>query len=58
MHSFMMATVKTSTPAENVALIQRMEIENMKLAKQRGFSGIFTTNTNELTRVKRYLQMH
>ncbi len=50
-HSFMMATIASSTPAQNVALIQRMEIENMNLARERGFSGIFTTNTNELTRV-------
>lgn len=50
-HSFMMATAETSTPSENVLLIQRMEQETLSLAKQRGFAGVFTTNTNELTRV-------
>lgn len=51
-HSFMMATAETSSPSENVILIQRMEQETLLLAKQRGFAGVFTTNTNELTRVK------
>ena len=50
-HSFMMATSETSSPSENVLLIQKMEQETLSLAKQRGFVGVFTTNTNELTRV-------
>lgn len=50
-HSFMMATADTSTPAENVVLIQLMEQETIRVAKARGFNGVFTTNTNELTRV-------
>lgn len=50
-HSFMMATSETSSPSENVLLIQKMEQETLSLAKQRGFAGVFTTNTNELTRV-------
>jgi len=49
-HSFMMATAESSTPAENVVLIQLMEQETIKVAKARGFNGVFTTNTNELTR--------
>ena len=48
----MMATVETTTPAENVALIQQMEMENINLAKKRGFVANMTTNTIELTRVK------
>lgn len=47
----MMATVQTATPAENVALIQQMEMENIKLARRRGFQANMTTNTIELTRV-------
>ena len=47
----MMGTDAELSPAENVALIQLMEQETLKLAKSRGFIGVFTTNTNELTRV-------
>ena len=57
-HSFMMATVETSTPTENVLFIQRMEQETLSLAKQRGFAGVFTTNTNELTRVKQLFSFY
>ena len=47
----MMATHESLSPAENVTLIQFMEQETLKLAKHRGFVGVFTSNTNELTRV-------
>lgn len=50
-HSFMMATAETTTPPENVYLIQKMEEEILTLAKRKGFVGVFTTNANELTRV-------
>lgn len=36
---------------ENVAVIQFMETEAIKLAKQKQFSGIFATNSNPLTQV-------
>ncbi|XP_045028498.1 tyrocidine synthase 3 [Daphnia magna] len=49
-HSFMMATAETTTPPENVYLIQKMEEEILTLAKRKGFVGVFTTNANELTR--------
>jgi len=52
----MMATDESSTPAENVVLIQMMEQETIKVAKARGFNGVFTTNTNELTRVNNWIQ--
>ncbi|XP_066261449.1 beta-alanyl-bioamine nonribosomal peptide synthetase ebony isoform X2 [Euwallacea similis] len=48
-HSFMMATHSSLSPRENVAVFQFMEQENLKLAKERGFEGIFTTNTSPLT---------
>ena len=50
-HSFMMATDDSCSAAENVFLIRKMEQETLELAKKRGFSAVFTTNTNELTRV-------
>ncbi|KAI9561851.1 hypothetical protein GHT06_012813 [Daphnia sinensis] len=49
-HSFMMATVETTTALENVYLIQKMEEEILSLAKRKGFVGVFTTNANELTK--------
>ncbi|XP_048524265.1 mycosubtilin synthase subunit C isoform X1 [Dendroctonus ponderosae] len=49
LHSFMMATHSSLTPKENVAVFQFMEEEVQRLAKSRGFAGIFTTNTSPLT---------
>ncbi|KAF7285868.1 hypothetical protein GWI33_009545 [Rhynchophorus ferrugineus] len=49
LHSFMMGTHSSLTPRENVAIFQFMENEELKLAKTRGFAGIFTTNTSPLT---------
>ena len=51
LHSFMMATDASLDAATNVAVIELMEQENLKLAKRKAFVGVFTTNTNELTRV-------
>ncbi|CAL4132029.1 unnamed protein product, partial [Meganyctiphanes norvegica] len=48
-HSFMMATEKSVGAAENVELIQVMEKENLKMAKNKNFEAVFTTNTSELT---------
>ncbi|ENN71671.1 hypothetical protein YQE_11595, partial [Dendroctonus ponderosae] len=44
-----MATHSSLTPKENVAVFQFMEEEVQRLAKSRGFAGIFTTNTSPLT---------
>ncbi|KAK5644614.1 hypothetical protein RI129_005914 [Pyrocoelia pectoralis] len=49
LHSFMMATNSTLTPKENVAVIQFMEKEVIRVARCSSFEGIFTTNTNPLT---------
>lgn len=49
LHSFMMGTKSYLTPKENVAVMSYMEQEVLRLAKQRGFEGIFTTNTSPLT---------
>ncbi|GJQ71326.1 hypothetical protein Trydic_g11060 [Trypoxylus dichotomus] len=49
LHSFMMATRSTLTPGENVAIMSFMEDEVLKLANERKFAGIFTTNTSPLT---------
>lgn len=56
-HSFMMATAETSSPLENIQLIQKTEKETLELAIQKGFVGVFTTNTNELTRVTRLIHL-
>lgn len=49
LHSFMMATHSSLTAKENIAVMQYAEVEVMKIAKDRSFKGIFTTNTNPLT---------
>ncbi|KAG5894177.1 hypothetical protein JTB14_001871 [Gonioctena quinquepunctata] len=49
LHSFMMATHASLSPKENVAVLQFVEGEVLKLAKRRNFKGVFTTNTNPLT---------
>lgn len=49
LHSFMMGTNSTLTPKENVAVIQFMEEEVIRVARSNEFVGIFTTNTSPLT---------
>ncbi|CAG9863961.1 unnamed protein product [Phyllotreta striolata] len=49
LHSFMMATHASLSPKENVAVMQFIEGELIKIARGRHFRGIFTTNTNPLT---------
>lgn len=49
LHSFMMATHSTLQAKENIAVMQFMESEVLKLATEKNFSGIFTTNTSPLT---------
>lgn len=52
LHSFMMGTDAELNAAENVQVIIYMEEENLRLARRKGFAGIFTTNTSPLTQVK------
>lgn len=47
----MMATHSSLTTKENVAVMKFLEDETLRLAKERGFDGIFTTNTSPLTQV-------
>lgn len=47
----MMGTHADLDGRENVAVMQFMETESLKLAKQKQFTGIFTTNTSPLTQV-------
>ncbi|XP_076059253.1 beta-alanyl-bioamine nonribosomal peptide synthetase ebony-like isoform X2 [Oratosquilla oratoria] len=49
MHSFMMTTSPRVSPGENVVLIQVMEERNLKMAKEKDYQAVFTTNTSELT---------
>ncbi|KAH0808989.1 hypothetical protein GEV33_013801 [Tenebrio molitor] len=49
LHSFMMGTHSSLSPKENVAVMQFMEDEVLRLATERHFEGIFTTNTSPLT---------
>ncbi|PSN51264.1 hypothetical protein C0J52_11788 [Blattella germanica] len=49
LHSFMMATHPDLSYQNNVEVIHSMENEVLNLAKRRGFTGIFATNTNPLT---------
>lgn len=49
LHSFMMATHSSLLPKENVTVMQFLENEVLRLAKERKFAGVFTTNTSPLT---------
>ena len=40
-----------SSSAENIQVALFMEQENMRVAKTKGFLGIFTTNSNRLTQL-------
>lgn len=50
-HNSMMATSTDLNPGENVLVIRQMEDYCLQLAKQKGYTGIFTTNTSPLTQV-------
>jgi len=39
------------SPAENIQVALFMEQENIRLGKEKGFMGIFTTNSNRLTQL-------
>ncbi|XP_067618590.1 beta-alanyl-bioamine nonribosomal peptide synthetase ebony [Eurosta solidaginis] len=49
LHSFMMGTSSDLNPQENIACMHFMENEVLRLARERHFSGILTTNTSPLT---------
>lgn len=48
-HSFMMGTHSSLSSQENVAVMDYMEQQVIKVAKSNGYAGILTTNTNPLT---------
>ncbi|XP_046737507.1 tyrocidine synthase 2 [Diprion similis] len=49
-HAFLMKTKAcVLTPTENIFLIREMEEHVIRIAKQKRFAGVFTTNTNPLT---------
>ncbi|XP_049880564.1 zwittermicin A synthase ZmaJ [Pectinophora gossypiella] len=49
LHSFMMATDASLSPRDNVAAIRALEHATMRVARDRRFLGVFTTNTSPLT---------
>ncbi|EFN66543.1 Tyrocidine synthetase 3 [Camponotus floridanus] len=49
LYNFMMATYKELNFAENVLVIGQMDEYCLQFAQQKGYAGIFTTNTNPLT---------
>lgn len=52
LHSFMLGTEQKLTPQENIEITEVMEREIEIIAKNKGFEGIFSTNTSPLTQVK------
>lgn len=51
LHGFMMATKKSLSYQQNVEVMHFMEEQVLKFAQEKGFEGIFTTNTSPLTQV-------
>ncbi|GJQ71327.1 hypothetical protein Trydic_g11061 [Trypoxylus dichotomus] len=49
LRAFLVCTRSTLAPAENVAIVNFLESNVLKLAKERKFAGIFTINTSPLT---------
>ncbi|XP_063389390.1 beta-alanyl-bioamine nonribosomal peptide synthetase ebony [Cydia fagiglandana] len=49
LHSFMMATAEHLNARENVAAIRALEHATMRVAREKRFLGVFTTNTSPLT---------
>lgn len=49
LHSFMMATAAHLSTQDNVSAIRALEHATIRLARDRGFAGVFTTNTSPLT---------
>ena len=48
----MVATDEAMTAKENVALVKIIEDNNIKVARERKYKAVFTTNTSETTRVR------
>lgn len=44
-----MGTSAQLNAQENIAVIQKMEEENISLAKRKGYEGVLSTNTSPLT---------
>ncbi|XP_053946246.1 beta-alanyl-bioamine nonribosomal peptide synthetase ebony [Anastrepha ludens] len=49
LHSFMMGTSSELNPQENIACMYFMENEVLRVAREKQFAGILTTNTSPLT---------
>lgn len=49
LHSFMMATDDQLSAQDNVSAIQSLELATERVARERRFKGVFTTNTSPLT---------
>ncbi|XP_039970507.1 mycosubtilin synthase subunit C [Bactrocera tryoni] len=49
LHSFMMGTSSDLNPQENIACMHFMENEVLRVAREKHFAGILTTNTSPLT---------
>ncbi|XP_073963377.1 nonribosomal peptide synthetase ebony [Choristoneura fumiferana] len=49
LHSFMMATAERLSARDNVAAIRGLEQATMRVARDKRFLGVFTTNTSPLT---------
>jgi len=50
-YTSLLGTAKDLTTAENVEVAIFMEQENIRLGREKGFKGIFTTNANRLTQL-------
>jgi len=50
-YTSLLGTAKDLSPVENVQVAIFMEQENIRVAEQKGFLGIFTTNANRLTQL-------
>lgn len=51
-HNFMAGVKLGTPPGETIELFFYMEDQLMKIAKAKGFIGVFSSNTNPLTQVK------
>ena len=52
MHGFISGIVDDISPAETVTLMHLIEEETIRMAKEKGYSKLITTNTSPLTRVR------
>ena len=50
----MLGTHESVKMAENVMIVQFVELTNMNTAKNLGYAAMFTTNTSDLTQVYVY----